>query len=1033
MDVITTTRMMRKALLLAAATPFALALPTVSAFAQDVPAAEQNAATKLNREATQVQTPTGDQGNTPAGQDIVVTGSLLRQTSAATPSPVTTITAENLDQRGINTVQSAIQNLASNNGPALTNAFTANGAFASGASSVSLRGLSTNSTLVLFDGLRAAYYPLSDDGTRNFVDLNTIPDEIVDRIEVLRDGASSSYGADAIAGVVNIITKRSFQGVGGRVEAGVSERGVHANQRITLTAGTGDLDEKGYNAYISGFYYNEDAVYNRDLPYPFNTSDQRGVGLANNITYGLNNSGAFSSTQGTLAAGDYNLANLYVRAATGTGAGLTGNGRYTLLNPGAGCLSGTPYRPSAASLAQTGNATTPTLVCQEDGVNRYGVVSPNIQRFGGSARVTAKIGGSSEAYAEFNFQQTSTSYSGGPPSLRSGAPVGILFPRFSTATGTGAVAPGSAALSLPVYVCAAGVNCATAADRRLNPNNPFAASGQNALLLGSLPNVTTSNETRSRVYRAAAGVNGTVFGDWDYRVNATAMHNDLRLRTNGYVYIQSLLDAINTGSFDFVNPLNNSAAQISALTPTNTTYDTSDLVQLQATISKSLFDLPGGPFQLLAGGEVRYEAIDAPSANDDYAGPTQRYFTLNAFGTSGHRTVQSAFFEAQAPIVDQFEINGSGRYDHYSSGQSAFSPKIGAKFTPFRQLAIRGTWSRGFRIPSFAEANALPTTGYITASSATYSDAFLAQYSLPGATCSKATFTSCPTYIRSSSYGQTTLASPNLDPEKSRSFTAGAVFEPIHNVSFTVDFFDIRKTGAITTPTSTPALAAYSAGGTIPAGYTVIADAPDASGNFPNARPRAAFVQAQLINANTIHSQGIDLGGTAKFRITPDVTFTLSGEGEVILDLSTTFADGTREKYNGTAGNFGLTAGSGTPEWHANLTGTLAVGPLSVSGTANFFDGYDMSAQDAGNDYKDCGQNPDRTVFSCRIPSYTTVDLVTTVKVNDKFSFYVNVLNLLDDYPPIDPNTYGAYLYNPVQGGDGIYGRQFRAGVKVGF
>jgi iron complex outermembrane receptor protein len=83
----------------------------------------------------------------------------------------------------------------------------------------------TSSTLVLFDGMRAAYYPLSDDGTRNFVDLNTIQDDVVERVEVLRDGASSIYGADAIAGVVNIITKRQHQGMDGRAEYGVSERG----------------------------------------------------------------------------------------------------------------------------------------------------------------------------------------------------------------------------------------------------------------------------------------------------------------------------------------------------------------------------------------------------------------------------------------------------------------------------------------------------------------------------------------------------------------------------------------------------------------------------------------------------------------------------------------------------------------------------------------------------------------------------------------------------------------------------------------
>ncbi|WP_163609208.1 Plug domain-containing protein, partial [Klebsiella pneumoniae] len=82
-----------------------------------------------------------------------------------------------------------LQRLAANNGPTLTNSFSANGAFAGGASGISLRGLTTNSTLVLFDGLRAAYYPLADDATRNFVDLNTIPDDIVDRVEVLKDGA----------------------------------------------------------------------------------------------------------------------------------------------------------------------------------------------------------------------------------------------------------------------------------------------------------------------------------------------------------------------------------------------------------------------------------------------------------------------------------------------------------------------------------------------------------------------------------------------------------------------------------------------------------------------------------------------------------------------------------------------------------------------------------------------------------------------------------------------------------------------------
>ena len=181
---------------------------TAAAGSVDSPASSANVQPTVT---TTGAPPTGATGTSPKADpsDIVVTGSILRR--ATSPSPITRLTAETLDRRGVSTVQDAIQTLASNNGPALTNSFTANGAFASGASAVSLRGLSTNSTLVLFDGLRAAYYPLADDGSRNFVDLNTIPDDIVERIDVLRDGASASYGADAIAGVVNIITKKEFK------------------------------------------------------------------------------------------------------------------------------------------------------------------------------------------------------------------------------------------------------------------------------------------------------------------------------------------------------------------------------------------------------------------------------------------------------------------------------------------------------------------------------------------------------------------------------------------------------------------------------------------------------------------------------------------------------------------------------------------------------------------------------------------------------------------------------------------------------
>ena len=688
-----------------------------------------------------------------------------------------------------------------------------------------------------------------------------------------------------------------------------------------------------------------------------------------------------------------------------------------------GCINGFPQASSAAQLA--GNAVLPTSVCRTDGIQRYGIVAPEIERFGGSARFTAKLGDSNEAYAEFNFQQATSSYTGNPAVVRANGPTGIFFPRFSTSSASLPNAPGSFELSLPVYVCASGVDCSISPDRRLNPNNPFAAAGQNALIVGTLPNITTFNKTRNRVYRAAAGINGTVLGDWDYRADFTAMHTDLQRTMDGYVYIQSLLDAVNTGSFNFVNPSANSQATINSLTPENITNASSDLYQGQVTLSKELFQLPGGPLQLGIGGTVFYEAVNSPSANTDVNGPTQRYFTINAFGTKGSRTVEGAFFEINAPVLDPLLINVSGRYDHYSSGQSYFSPKVGAKFTPIRQIALRGTYSKGFRIPSFAEANALPTTGYVTNNATLFNDNYLAQYG-----CTTATFSTCPTYIRLGSYGLTTLASPDLQPEKSRSFTGGILFEPIRNVSFTVDYFNIKKTGAITTLSAGAALNAYYSGGTVPAGFNVIADAPDSA--FPNAKPRVAFVQSQLVNSNTLKSEGIDFGANVRHDFGA-VRWTSNLDATLQLELSTTFPDGSKETYVDTLGNFNLTAGSGTFRWHGNWQNTFDVAPFSVTGTVNYTSGYDLSAEDQGTGYRDCGLAPSPAYTGCRVKSYITFDLNVTTKVTDQFSFYVNALNLFDRLPDVDPVTYGAYLYNPVQAGEGIYGRYFRAGAKFSF
>lgn len=1019
-----------------ALTAFALLAAGVAspAFAQDAtnsPGAQSSSPEPEDQDETQAAAPVPNTNEGPAEEEIeeiVVTGTLFRSTTSATTSPITVVTAEAMDQRGQNTVQDAIQQLSSNNGPALTNSFSANGAFAAGASAVSLRGLSTNSTLVLFDGQRAAYYPLADDGSRNFVDLNTIPDDIVDRIEVLRDGASSTYGADAIAGVVNIITKRSFQGVSARAEAGISQDGNNPTQRLSLTAGTGDLDENGMNAYLSGFYFRQGATFARDLDDPFNDFDESEICFEGNC--GPNNITNAAPLNGFFIPYD-----LFVRPVLGDNSAQVPGSRFELLTDE--CRYGPGYNLSPEELANTANAAAPLYVCTNDPINSYQVTSPNIERFGGSGRVTARLGDVHEGYFMVNFLQSTVDYTGFPISIRAQLNAGINFPPFSTAGGPAPnLAPGSAELRLPVYVCPTGVGSANglntgcdATNGVLNPNNPYASQGYLARILGRPFTEPSYNETRSRVYRAAAGVTGTLWQDWDYRLDLTATHNDLRRFQGNYIHVGNFLQAVARGTINLVNPELNTQEQLDFVAPDNISNASSDLYAAQFTLGRSLFELPGGPLQIGVGAQIRYEAVDAPSANSDVNGPTDRYFVLNAFGTSGDRTVQSVFGEVNAPVLDILELNASGRFDKYSSGQEAFSPKIGAKFTPIPQIALRATYSRGFRIPAFGEANALPTTGYVNTNVGNFNDEFLAQYSAPGAVCSIATFAQCPAYIRLNSYGQTTLASPDLEPEKSRSITLGAIFNPLPNVTFTVDYYDIKKTGAITQPSNAPALAAYYANQPIPQGYNVIAGAPAL--NFPNARPIIGFIEAQLINANTIKSRGLDFAALGRFDLGPDVRFTTSLEASLILELSTTFPDGTKERYEGTLGNYNLTAGSGTPEWRGSWQNTLDLGAFALTGTANYVSGYNLSAEDQGGEAGDCSLGVDYT--PCDVDEYITLDLVAQYEVNDKFTFYVNILNALDNLPPVDPATYGAFLYNPVVAGQGIYGRQFRAGVRVNF
>jgi iron complex outermembrane receptor protein len=211
-------------------------------------------------------------------EKIEVTGSSIKRVSKETASPITTITKQNIEASGFTTMSQVLSNIPGNNSGGFNEANV--NSFAAGAAAVSLRGLGPQATLILLNGRRMTNYGFAVGGQSTFVDLNTIPLEAVERIEILKDGASAIYGSDAMAGVINIILTKSYVGYKGTASYGQSDKGDDQQLRATATVGFGDLSTDKWNVFANFEYFKRDPVFQRDRQYPFNSTDRRGIGMA---------------------------------------------------------------------------------------------------------------------------------------------------------------------------------------------------------------------------------------------------------------------------------------------------------------------------------------------------------------------------------------------------------------------------------------------------------------------------------------------------------------------------------------------------------------------------------------------------------------------------------------------------------------------------------------------------------------------------------------------------------------------------------
>ncbi|HWI82226.1 TonB-dependent receptor [Ramlibacter sp.] len=930
---------------------------------------------------------------------VEITGSNIKRTDAETASPVQVITKQEIDQSGKGTVAEYLQTLTADAQGSVP--FTYGRGFSGATSSgISLRGLGANATLVLINGRRVSSAVLADDAQRTYVDLNQIPLEAVERVEVLKDGASSIYGSDAVAGVVNIILKKNFVGTVVKATYGVSQEGDGNEPRIAITHGMGDLDKNGWNLLLNAEFGKKDPIYYRDRDGrgpvgvsaigqgwgfnpntgPTNNIPRAGgngwIPTANNAAGRINNSAAPSFIGNVRNPSTLN----YYSRGDAAGVG------FTRTFPGAQA-----YCNANANLPQNN----PAGGCLSDVWRQVGQIQPEHQTSNFFGRFTKQINANMEAFAEVGYY-TSESRVTGLPLAPSG---GFFTPEGNVISRTAVAQLGATHPDNPYF--------GTAARLQYNP----------VFDLG--PGVVSS---KSHSTRLVAGLKGTVAA-WDYdtaihyseakqtdtsenRINwrvADALLNPTAANVAAARAFSPAYAALPAGTFWRIgeNASLNSPEMYRALLQNQERSGFSRTYGADLKVSRELGKLDGGPIGVAFGLEARHEANSLPL----YTG-LGNFIGLSLTTYSGDRNIVATYGEVLLPVTKKLELNGALRYDRYSDAGNSVTPKIGAKFKALPNLALRGTFAEGFRAPSSTENSASSMAAF---GGATVDDNARCAAGVPDALCKGV----APTFVQ--------RGNPSLEPEKSKSWTLGAVWDITPKTSLTVDAWQIKRRGL---PVIEDPQAAVDAG-------RVTRDPATAVTPGDPGAILSGFVVFQ--NSAESLTRGIDLEarhrwdlGNGYGRFTTGLTWTH------LLTQRVTEASGTVHDYAGTHGDCNITNCIGSPRDRIQLTGTWEMGAWRLGANVNYRGSMSNKFEKADTS---CAQTlADGTDFpgGCKVKAFTTLDLSAAWKFRQNTEIFGSIQNVFDNKPPADFETYGAIGYNPLDY-SGAIGRFFRIGIRHKF
>ncbi|ATQ74609.1 hypothetical protein CR152_08810 [Massilia violaceinigra] len=883
-------------------------------------------------------------------QRVEITGSSIKRVAAETALPVTILRREDIERTGATSAQDLVNLIPGNFGGNVAS----NNVGASGVpSTANLRALGARYTLVLLNGRRVANYAVGN----NPVDLNSIPLSAIERIEVLRDGASAVYGADAVAGVINFILKKDYKGMEVSAYKTHVDQGGGNTKSFNLTGGFGDIATDRFNVLFSANHEENQKLLASERS--FSTTSVR-------PDLGLNKSSPRNGVP-NLNFTD-SLGNKYVGVNPYRYNGCKNDEFSLVVNSEKGC--GTDYVKYIDLVPEA----------KHDNIVTRGVfkVNEGLELFAEAAYTKDKM---IAAASPAPYTKAMTYPANGrfyPKTIK--LPKGLKLP-------AGYKMPNGSVTTAETVL---------AADMDVTPTGPM--TGTWRTVAGGGRNDLTKTENT----RVVVGAKGMLAG-WDYETALTYGKNEVEIQFGPGKFSYARLDPlVKNGEINVFGTQD--AASLAALLGSQLSGfengGTSISKEFDFKMSKELFNMPAGAVGFSVGTSFRKEKLTQESSEvlkkgDEVGGAGE------ILGVTGDRKVFGLFSEVVVPVIKSLELTAAARYDKYKNGFGTefdnLSPKLGFTFRPSTVIMARGSVARGFRAPTLVD-NLRPKE--LNNTSSNFSDPIRCPNGTPINDSVGELQDECNVQLDTQNSGN-----PDLKPEKSKQYTLGLVFQPTSTVSGSIDYWNVKIDKSINAMSENTVFGDPVANINQFYRYDPAVEAAEEVKGFPKlpgskANPyRAstnkdfplAYVALPRVNTGKFYAAGIDLNLNYRQK--------MGDMGTVGANFDSTYYSKHGYQYQGEKevsdlGNF--KDFGPTPRFRHTLGLTYGIGQWNTSLTHNYTKGY--------WDYTDPASIGPNYPELRKVGDYSTFDATLGWKPMKNVSMTFGVKNIADEDPPSSRN-----------------------------